>query len=243
MTRFRRRAGVLLPIGTISLLLAGCGSDDNAATPDEVSAVCDSLIEVDQTVPAGLGTKEGANELLDTAIEAADAETATLITDLQDAMQPVLDDPDADPGEEFFGIYSEALAWIGDNCDVNTLDVRAEDFAFTGLPDDMDAGYNIVNFTNDGAEEHELVAVRVNDDVDLSIEELLAMPEEESAEMIQFIGGSFASAGETSVGSLDLSEPGRYAMVCFIPVGTVGETEGDGPPHALEGMTQEITVE
>jgi hypothetical protein len=243
MTRTRHRTGVLLSIGAIALLIGGCGSDDDAATAADVSAVCDALIEIDQTVPTGGATKEDANGLLDSAIAAADAETATMLTELKDTMQPVLDDPDADPGEEFFAVYNESLVWIGDNCEVETLDVTAVDYEFSGLPDEMDAGYNIVNFTNDGQEEHELVAVRINDDVDLSIDEILALPEEESEAMIRFVGASFASAGESTVGSLDLTEPGRYVVVCFIPVGTVGETEGDGPPHALEGMTTEITVQ
>jgi hypothetical protein len=47
-------------------------------------------------------------------------------------------------------------------------------------------------------------------------------------------------------------EPGRYAMVCFIPVGFTPEvaaeaaasgTEPEGAPHFTEGMIAEFTVE
>lgn len=216
--------------------------DDGAASVEDPQVVCDSMIEIDQTVPAGTATKEGANALLDTAIAAADAETAAILTDLQTEVQPVLDDPETEPSEAFFGLYNQTLTWIGENCDVETIDVVAQEYSFSGLPDEVEAGYNLVNFTNDGTEAHELVAVRINDDVDLSIEELIALPEEEADSMITFIGATFAPPGETAVGSLNLSEPGRYGVVCFVPVGSVGETEGDGPPHAMEGMTHEMTV-
>jgi hypothetical protein len=34
----------------------------------------------------------------------------------------------------------------------------------------------------------------------------------------------------------------RLAVVCFVPIGTTMDAEGTGPPHAMEGMTQEVTV-
>ena len=36
--------------------------------------------------------------------------------------------------------------------------------------------------------------------------------------------------------------PGEYVAVCFIPVGTMPDHEGTGPPHFVEGMKQEFTV-
>ena len=60
--------------------------------------------------------------------------------------------------------------------------------------------------------------------------------------MIEFVERAFATPGTSSVGSLTLTEPGRYAVVCFVPVGSVGETEGTGAPHAMQGMVHEITV-
>lgn len=217
---------------------AGTASGDGA----DATAVCDSVIELDQTVPTGQATKEQANELLDTAIGAADADTASMLTAFQEAVQPVLDDPEGEPPEEFFVQYSELLGWVGENCDVATIDVHAEEYHFMGLPEELDADYYIVNFTNDGNEAHELGVARINDDVTLTIDELLALPEAESDTMIQFIGGIFAPPGATTVGSLTLTEPGRYGAVCFIPTGTTADAEGTGPPHAMQGMVQEFTV-
>jgi hypothetical protein len=61
--------------------------------------------------------------------------------------------------------------------------------------------------------------------------------------------------GETdtvlAVGDGTISEPGRYAVVCLIPVGadpdevlnSQGPLEGDAPPHVVQGMFTEVTVE
>lgn len=60
-----------------------------------------------------------------------------------------------------------------------------------------------------------------------------------------------------AVGDGNLTEPGRYAMVCFIPQGVdpqaymdAAESSGDGPPHvaggpprATLGMYAELAVE
>ena len=218
---------------------------DSTAAPGDTDAqeVCDNLIELDQTVPSGQSTKEEANATLDEAIVAADEETATMLTTFQESLQPVLDDPEAEPSDEFFVNYTEMLGWVGENCDVETLDATAAEYTFTGLPGETATGYYIVNFSNEGNEFHELLTVRINDDVTLSLDELLALPEQEADTMIEFMGAAFAAPGETTVASLNLIEPGRYAVVCFIPTGTTSmESEGTGPPHAMQGMTHEMTV-
>ncbi len=287
-TIIQRLRRPLLATGMASVLvLAGCGSDDDAtdtttaasvadttaitaaeppadttahtehATADttaattvdsgtgeaaDIATVCDAVIQLDQTVPTGMATKDEANALLDDAIAAADAETATMLTDFQAALQPVLDNPQDGPGEEFLTQYSGVLGWVGESCDVQTLDVHTEEYHFVGLPEELDAGYYIVNLVNDGNEAHELNVARINDDVTLSIDELIALPEGEVDTMIQFAGDVFAPPGATVTGSLTLTEPGRFAAVCFIPTGTTADAEGTGPPHAAQGMVQEITV-
>jgi hypothetical protein len=85
--------------------------------------------------------------------------------------------------------------------------------------------------------------VKIKDGVALSLEELLALGEEESEAMIETFGGAaFAPPTATSGTVLELT-PGRWIYACFIPVGSVGETEGTGPPHAMEGMVGELIVE
>lgn len=68
----------------------------------------------------------------------------------------------------------------------------------------------------------------------------------------EFAGVAFAGPGSGDITFVDL-DPGKYAVVCFIPVGTTDMAdleagEGDqaepaGPPHFTQGMVTEFTVE
>jgi hypothetical protein len=42
---------------------------------------------------------------------------------------------------------------------------------------------------------------------------------------------------------LGIMDPGHYAALCFVPLGSIGEDGGDGPPHSHEGMYTEFTVD
>ncbi|MCC5952865.1 MAG: hypothetical protein JJU45_12315 [Acidimicrobiia bacterium] len=142
------------------------------------------------------------------------------------------------------------------------VEVTLVDFAFEGLPERVPAGTTIT-LTNDAVSElHELVAFRVPDDEDRSVEELLELSPEE---MMAALGGPPAmvllaepQSSETivAVGDGTLEEPGRYVVLCVIPTGAdpaeylaaaatsdgPPEVEG-GPPHVAHGMWAELVVE
>jgi hypothetical protein len=138
--------------------------------------------------------------------------------------------------------------------------ITGVDFAFEGVPDRAETGATLT-FTNaSDVEAHELVLMRIADGEERSIEELLELPDEEAQQIAEFVGVSVAMPGEDGTimeGSLELTEPGRYALLCFIPVGADPEvlagamesesTEppdmGDGPPHFTRGMAAELTVD
>ena len=119
--------------------------------------------------------------------------------------------------------------------------MTAKDFSFEGIDDEYEAGSMSFKFTNEGAEDHEIAIARKNDGVTESFEELLALPEEEAMTKVTFVTRGFASAGETGYAT-GVLEPGEHIAVCFIPQGTIGETEGTGQPHFMLGMSQEFTV-
>ena len=183
------------------------------------------------------------NTALDASIEAADDDNADTVTKLKAEVQPLLDDPESEPSDELFDLYGDAIEWAGASCDgVETIEVKAVDYAFEGIPAELSTGYHVVNFENAGAETHEMLTIRINDGVTESLEELVNLPDEEVESKITMVDAAFAPPGGTEAGSWNLSEPGKYAVLCFIPVGSVGETEGDGPPHFMEGMVHEFTV-
>jgi hypothetical protein len=120
------------------------------------------------------------------------------------------------------------------------LDVRGIDYGFEGLPTEVDAGRVAIRFTNETEhdEAHEMVLFRRLPGTDETVEELLALPEEEAMAKMAMAGVVFADApGSEAIAMLDL-EAGDYIALCFIPTGG-GE---DGPPHFTSGMVAELSV-
>ena len=135
--------------------------------------------------------------------------------------------------------------------------MTAVDYAFEGLPEEVPAGTKI-SLVNEGNEPHEFVAMLIPADETRPVEELVQLPEEElgavfgAAEPATVI---LAATGQTDipgavVGDGTLTEPGRYAIVCFLPTGSddsILESDGpppagEAPPHAAQGMVAELTV-
>jgi uncharacterized cupredoxin-like copper-binding protein len=235
----------LVTAGAASLLLLGaCGSDDDSSA--DTAAACDSWIDADTAVIdylfTGQGDADSVTAAIDAAIDAADPEIEQTIVDLKEASAEQIADPEQPGTDETLALYSETVAWAGENCDVETIDATAVDYGFEGVPAELSTGYHVVTFSNEGQEQHEMFALRFNEGTTETIEEILELPEDEAFGKITPINAAFAPPGESETVSWNLDEPGRYAILCFLPVGSVGETEGDGPPHFTEGMVQEFTV-
>ena len=137
------------------------------------------------------------------------------------------------------------------------VEITAVDWAFEGVPESVEAGTKL-SLTNEGDEPHELVAIRIPDEETRPVSEIVALPEEELGAVF---GGEpmpatvlLAATGTTDtpgavMGDGTLTEPGRYAIVCFLPVGaddsileSEGPPESDAPPHVSQGMFAELTV-
>lgn len=241
MTKNRQ---LLIAVAASMLLLGACGSDDDSGA--DSAAACDAWIAADDAVIGylftGQGDADSVNAAIDTAIEVAEPEIEQTLIDLKASAQPQFADPESEGSDETLELYGDTIAWAGDNCDVDTLDVTAVDYGFDGVPDELPTGYHVVTFSNGGQEQHEMFALRFNDGTTESLEEIAELPEEEVFTKISPVNATWAPPGGSDTVSWNLSEPGRYAIVCFIPVGSVGETEGDGPPHFTQGMVQEFTV-
>lgn len=142
------------------------------------------------------------------------------------------------------------------------LDVTAVDFAFEGLPATIEAGTKLT-LTNAAAKElHELVAIRLPDSERRPVAELMKLG---PAEVEKILGAAppatvlLAPPGAdqiSAVGDGTLTEPGRYLLLCAIPMGVdpaeylaaaaaAGGQKPDvkgGPPHLVAGMYAELTV-
>jgi hypothetical protein len=141
-----------------------------------------------------------------------------------------------------------------------TITVTAVDYAYQDLPASIEAG-SVLKLVNQSAgEAHEMVVVRIPDAEKRPVSDLLNLPDEELGTVF---GGEpepaavlLAAPSSTeqinAVGDGTISEPGRYVVACFIPVGAdpavVLDPNGDGPPestdppHFTKGMFAELTV-
>lgn len=223
----------------------GSGGDGGGGDDALVSA-CDAYAAIPDAIPDDGPPEDPAaveQLLVDLETGAPDSVQAD-VTTLNAALREALGgNPDA-LTEEVFGLYSGIGAGMVQACPADqVIDVTAVEYEFQGIPDTLPAGKVNVAFTNGGEEVHEFVVVRRNDDVTDPFEDILALDEEEALAKVTDIGFTFATQGEHGAAFLDL-EPGDYAAVCFVPVGSVDpEAEVDGPPHFTQGMLVEFSVE
>ncbi|MCO8126282.1 hypothetical protein NHL50_03575 [Acidimicrobiia bacterium EGI L10123] len=266
-----RSSAVLAALALATSVLAACGDDDDAtgagsdeptaeaaSAPDEGSTdaeFCEGFLgleaafaeapEDEAEIPAFVQQRIDPNLAL---IEGN--EPAAIAEDVQTMTAAVTEvtstgDFSAFETPEFLAASESVYGSLDDTCDVEVVEFRAIDYGYEGLPATLPAGATsfVMSNESEAGEAHEFVLVKLSDDTDLSIQELLEMPEAEAEQHIDtFAGGTFAPAGATAGTVTELS-PGRWAYVCFIPVGSVGDTEGSGPPHFVEGMAGELTVD
>jgi hypothetical protein len=138
------------------------------------------------------------------------------------------------------------------------LAVTMADFHYGDLPDEVPAGTRLTIENTSTTELHELVAFRLPEGDDRTVDEIL------TGDLGGLLGGTppatvllAAPGGEqiAAVGDGTLTEPGRYLLLCAIPTGADPEeylaaaATSDGPPqveggapHFVHGMADELVV-
>lgn len=144
-----------------------------------------------------------------------------------------------------------------------SIEVTGVDYAFEGLPETIEAGTTLTFVNGSEGEFHEMVVIAIPDGEERSVEELVALPPEESDAIFANVEPALVAVampgepGMPVLGDGTISEAGRYAVVCFIPTGADPEavaaamqSGGEGPPeleggapHVANGMWAELTVE
>jgi plastocyanin len=143
-----------------------------------------------------------------------------------------------------------------------TVAVKGVDYAFQGLPKTVKAGTTFTFANGSTKESHEMVLFKLPAGEKRSLQELLALPEDEVGKVTGApVGVAVAPTpggdGQVVDGKLEAAEAGRYIALCGLPVGgdpkaveeamkSDGPPPDDpnaGPPHFTKGMIQEITVE
>ena len=117
------------------------------------------------------------------------------------------------------------------------LEVVSRDFSFELSSEQVAAGMVDVSLRNEGAEAHQLSLARLHDGV--TVDELtdeLHADEVGAYDLVDFAGGvNPIGPGESGTVQTEL-EPGRYAVLCFVP------SPHDGVSHVHKGMVAEIEV-
>jgi hypothetical protein len=154
---------------------------------------------------------------------------------------------------EFGTAMGQIYRFIQSNCGFADLTMTATEYAFGGLPLQVDAGPVVVSLANTGTEVHEVVIARVADGVTETVEQLLALPEDELANKVTVVASAIAMPGHTGYAAADLT-PGRYIAACPLPQHNTPEMiehmfgsdsdlpEDAGPPHFIAGMRQDFEV-
>ena len=245
--RTRRLAAAALTLALTGAALGACSDDDDAeasgtteadARPADAGlspAACDAYAEVAAGMVGDPATIGAAVEAL---AEALPADLAEAGADLAGA---AASGPDALGSPEFTAAWATVGDAVYEGCDADSrLDVRGVDYGFEGLPATVDAGRVAVRFTNGttSGEMHELVLLKRNEGTTETLEELMALGQDQVMEKLTMTGVAFADAADAESVLLTDLEPGGYVAICMIPVGS-GET---GDPHAAHGMVAEIEV-
>lgn len=141
--------------------------------------------------------------------------------------------------------------------------VTAVDYAFEGIPAKAAAGTKFSLENKSTKELHEFVAIKLLDTEKRPAAELVKLPPAEqeklgsgppAAVLLRPPGGGPLIP---AVGDGTLSAPGRYLVICAIPTGAdpaaymeaAQKSQGEppnvpgGPPHLVQGMFGEVTIE
>jgi hypothetical protein len=250
-----RKLAVLVALPVAGALL---GIAPAAAQPaPNITAFCDAALTADKAANKVFGggkPKQKDVQALDAAlaqtVSASPPElTETLqavIAGVQSALQSGKD-PSEDPAfQRTLNVVDE---YRYNSCGYQTADVTATEYEFVGLPKTFTPGPVAIKFTDTGAEIHEMAALRLK--TKDSVKKVLGLSDKEQQKKAENVGAAFVQQGETDFFILDFSKPGRYAVVCFLPVGSTSQREiekkshehGGGTPHWKKGMYASITVQ
>lgn len=141
------------------------------------------------------------------------------------------------------------------------IPVIATDYAYGGIPSQMDAGKRLTLSNYSSEEVHEIAAFKLPGEEDRPAAELTQLP---AAQLEQLLGGPPTTVivalpqeeGQTVEGDGTLRDAGRYLFLCFVPTGAdpaayeeAMARQADeppnvagGPPHFTQGMFAEATV-
>jgi hypothetical protein len=250
--------GLALVAGSLTACSTGGGGGDLAATCKDNVAVSDGFNELFSNVQggpqSGPPSAEVVQQIKDTYAQKLAPPLADAVAKAPDAIRPTIQVAEtklktlADTGD--VSIFNDPVLsaagnkinlYFYDHCSGPKQAVGAVDYAFSGVTGQLPSGTVELKLTNSGTEQHEMLIVRRKPGVTETFDQILALSQEEAQTKTDFVGQVMASPGKPDATVAHLTS-GQYVMICTISKGTVGDKQGDGPPHFTLGMKHEFTV-
>jgi hypothetical protein len=127
-------------------------------------------------------------------------------------------------------------------CGYPQISIAATDDTYQGIPATVGAGAVGLTLSNRGREAHQVLIVRINDDVTEPFGALLDLPPDQRMQAATALGSVEVDPGGTGTLFLRLA-PGRYGVGDFLAQGTSSlDTSGSGEPNYALGLYGEFTV-
>lgn len=202
----------------------------SADTEEEARAIMKEFAaeEMKPLAEEALDALEGADEQV---LDAAQVFYGTLISLADEGDYSLLDRP------EHLEASGTVHAFDVERCDWNQVKITLDEYAYTGMPAELEAGVTSLDFDNIGSEVHEATLFAVDESATRTVKELLDLGPESpvAAQFLELIGHLEIRPDGTpdDYGIQDFA-PGRYAMICYLPVGSTPERIDD-PNFSPEG--------
>ena len=244
---------------------SGSGSETEEAAGGDVEKYCDATVRI-ETVPepdidfesltpeqqaaeAKKFAKEDLRPIADEIVAATPEEIKADVAILNNAVKEIEETGDFESAfgsEEVEAASDRVHEFDLENCGWSSTDVKGVDYAYEGIPKEIEAGIHSFEFAIGGKEPHMLGILKKKEGTTETFDQLLELPEEQAEAKTEFLGEAFGPPGDEEYLLLDLT-PGEYMAICFVSVGSSvsesgEEKEGDGPPHFTQGMKAEFTV-
>jgi hypothetical protein len=246
-----RKLGILVALTTASAVI---GIAPAGAQTQGGQAFCDAALKVDKafSVIGDKGPTKKQAQALDNALSGAESTAPPEIASDVQSIAGIIRSASTS-GQDPFGnpTFQQNLSAIDqyryNSCGYQQVPVTGIEYEFQGLPTTLPAGKTAFQFTDNGAEIHELEVLRIKGKD--SAKKLAGLSEKELSKKAEEVGSTFAMQGQSGYAFADMSKPGRYAVLCHLPVGSTSEQAAEqaakkhAKTHAQEGMFATITVE
>lgn len=255
------RRWTIAVVASFGIAAASCGTNDTAQEEPELNEAqadaCQALIDLgtweppeeEEPAEADLVQFRSFFERIQAGAEGESPEVAEAATSTIDVVNEVietgnyelLDGPEIGEGMGQVGLLGREVCGY-DEIDLGVEETPEEEgtparYEFTGVPATLEPGRYSIQLDNDQENFHLVIVAKVPDDYEGTTEDFAQLEEDVAIETVEwYAAGAFAEPDQTAYLTVDLSEPGRYFVLCPVT------SEDEEIPHHAQGMIEELTV-